>query len=231
MPRALIVGNSDGIGLALTRRLLATGWTVTGLSRRPAGIDDEHYAHHLADVSDGGYPAVLGAALGGDGVDLCVYAAGIGEFLDVDDLAAQTRTLDVNLLGLARTAEQVLPPMVRARSGHLIGLSSLADAAPSPIAPAYAASKAGMTTYLQGLTLAMRPHGVAVTTIRFGFVDTKMAKSPVKPALITAEKAAEVVLRATRSRPATLSYPRRMAVAARALAVLPSVQLRRGGPR
>ncbi|MET3420839.1 NAD(P)-dependent dehydrogenase (short-subunit alcohol dehydrogenase family) [Actinoplanes tereljensis] len=34
--RALIVGNSDGIGLALTHRLLAAGWEVTGRSRRPA---------------------------------------------------------------------------------------------------------------------------------------------------------------------------------------------------
>ena len=38
--RVLVIGNSDGIGLALTRRLLAEGWTVTGLSRSTSPIED-----------------------------------------------------------------------------------------------------------------------------------------------------------------------------------------------
>jgi NAD(P)-dependent dehydrogenase (short-subunit alcohol dehydrogenase family) len=41
--RALVVGNSDGIGLALTKRLLADGWTVVGLSRRPSPLPAAAY--------------------------------------------------------------------------------------------------------------------------------------------------------------------------------------------
>src|SRR5512142_362726 len=147
--RTMIVGNSDGIGLALTHRLLAEGWTVVGLSRSPAPVGE----HHIVDVTSPAYPAVL-AEVGE--VDLCVYAAGIGELLG-DDLADQTRTLEVNLLGAARTFEAVVPRMLAAGRGHLIGLSSLADTLISAQAPGYSASKAGLTMYLLGLDAALRP--------------------------------------------------------------------------
>jgi len=216
--RALIVGNSDGIGLALTRRLLAGGWQVTGLSRSPAPVGD----HRVLDVTSPELPAALAEV--GD-VDLCVYAAGVGELLDLGPigagkesdaagLAAQTRALEVNLLGAARVIEAVVPRMLAAGGGHIIGLSSLADALISADAPGYAASKAGLTAYLLGLDAALRPRGVAVTVVRFGFVDTKMAKSPVTPFKISPERAVDVLMRCVRRRPAVISYPRRMALAA-----------------
>ena len=57
--RALIVGNSDGIGLALTRRLLADGWTVVGLSRRPSPVQMAGYRHLVADVTATDHRAML----------------------------------------------------------------------------------------------------------------------------------------------------------------------------
>jgi NAD(P)-dependent dehydrogenase (short-subunit alcohol dehydrogenase family) len=224
-----VVGNSDGIGLALTKRLLTTGWTVVGLSRSASEIDDDRYTHRVADVSAPGYPDVLAECLDalGGGPELCVYAAGIGELIDIADLSPQTRVLDVNLLGAARTVDVVAPRMVAARHGHLIGLSSLADVSISGAAPGYAASKAGLSTYLQSLALALREHGVDVTTVRFGFVDTKMAVSPVKPMMVSAEKAVDVLVEAMRTRRAVVSYPRTMAVAARLLRAVTAAQVRR----
>lgn len=112
---AVVVADSDGIGLALTRRLLAAGWTVTGLSRSGSDLVHERYAHAVIDVTAASYQAILAAhvdALGG--IDLCVYTAGIGEFIDVTDLSSQTRTLQVNLPGAASTVEVVVPRMVAA---------------------------------------------------------------------------------------------------------------------
>ena len=222
---AVIVGNTDGIGAALTRRLLDTGWSVVGVSRRSGAVDHPRYSHAVVDVTDPHYVSSLAAAV--SRVDLCVYAAGVGDLVDLDHLAEQTRTLDVNLLGLARTVEVVVPAMVAAGSGHLIGLSSLADAAPSGPAPAYSASKAGMSSYLQGLRLALRGHGVAVTTIRFGFVDTKMAKSPVRPAMMSVDRAVAVVESAVRSRRAVLSRPRRMSALMVLVRLVSAVAVRR----
>jgi NAD(P)-dependent dehydrogenase (short-subunit alcohol dehydrogenase family) len=226
----MVIGNTDGIGLALTRRLLAGGWAVTGLSRRPAAVEHERYVHVAADVTAPDYLAQLGRALAAAGrVDLCVYAAGVGELLDLDDLGAQTRAIEVNLLGLARTVEVVVPRLLAAGGGHLIGLSSLADALISPDAPGYAASKAGMSSYLIGLGAVLRPRGVAVSTVRFGFVDTKMAKGPVRPMMITVERAVDVLMRCVRTRPAIVSYPRRMAVLSSVLAPIGRLRARSRG--
>ncbi|WP_431915986.1 SDR family NAD(P)-dependent oxidoreductase [Micromonospora wenchangensis] len=226
--RAIVVGNSDGVGLALTRQLVADGWTVAGVSRSGSDLTAPGYTHHVADVTGDAYRTVLAGALDRlGGVDVCVYAAGVGEFFDLGDLAAQTRALEVNLIGAARTVEVVVPAMVAGGGGHLVGLSSLADAAPSPQAPGYAAAKAGLTSYLVGLRGALRPHGVRVTVVRFGFVDTKMAKSPVKPMLLSVERAADVVRDCLRTRPAVVSRPRRMAAVVRAAGVAARVAARR----
>ncbi|WP_238015859.1 SDR family NAD(P)-dependent oxidoreductase [Dactylosporangium sp. AC04546] len=218
MRRALVIGNSDGIGLALTRRLLDEGWEVRGLSRSASPLSHASYSHVAGDVVTASIPS--------DPVDLCVYAAGVGEMLDLGDLAAQTRAIEVNLLGAARTVEAVVPAMVAAGSGHLVGLSSLADIVISADAPGYAASKAGLTAYLLGLRAALRPHGVAVTAVRFGFVDTKMAKGAAKPLMISVNEAVEVLMRGIRRRPAVISYPRRVSAAARLIRLVARTTLR-----
>ncbi len=230
MRHAIIIGNTDGIGLALTRRLLSDGWAVTGLSRRSATVEHERYVHFAADVTAPDYPAELARALAAAGrVDLCVYAAGVGELLDLDDLAAQTRAVEVNLVGVARTVEVVVPHLLAAGGGHLIGLSSLADALISPDAPGYAASKAGMSSYLLSLGAVLRPRGVAVSTVRFGYVDTKMAKGPVRPLMISVDRAVGVLIRCIRKRPAVVSYPRRMALLIALAAPVVRLRARRAG--
>jgi NAD(P)-dependent dehydrogenase (short-subunit alcohol dehydrogenase family) len=219
--RAVLIGNSDGIGLAFTRRLLADGWRVAGLSRRDNPIIVPTYAHHTVDVTAADYPEVLGKAIDElGGADLCVYAAGIGEPVDLTNLDEQTRTFEVNLMGAVRTAAVVVPRMVATGDGHLIGISSLADRLVSGEAPGYAGSKAGLSSYLMGLSAALRGRGVHVTTVRFGFVDTKMAKGRSRPLMIPVDRAVEVLARCVRTRPARISRPRRMALLTSALAPL-----------
>jgi short-subunit dehydrogenase len=106
----------------------------------------------------------------------------------------------------------VIPEMVRAGRGHFIGLSSQADALVSAEAPSYAASKAGLSSYLEGLGLACRPRGVFVTNLRLGFVDTKLAKAPVKPFMVTADAAAQRIMRCVAERPLRHTFPRRLGV-------------------
>jgi short-subunit dehydrogenase len=102
--------------------------------------------------------------------------------------------------------------MIEARRGHFIGISSQADQIVDRFAPSYAASKAGMSSYLEGLALACKPHGVAITNVRFGFVDTAMAKAPgPKPFMVSADRAAQVIERCMHSRPIRKTFPLRMA--------------------
>src|SRR6185369_6609203 len=143
--RALVVGNTDGIGLALTRRLLGDGWAVAGVSRRASPLGETSgYRHSIADVATADYPPVLRTLLASEGpFDVCVYCAGVGDFLDVNDMAGEARVFGVNLLGAVETAAVVLPSMVAAGRGHFVGLSSIGDGV-SRDAPSYAASKAGL---------------------------------------------------------------------------------------
>lgn len=229
MPSVLVIGSSDGIGLALVRALLGRGHRVAGVSRSALpperlGVAPDlaaGYRHVIADVRDPAYRDRLSEVcrelcrdLGR--IDVCVYCAGIGEALNLDDRdalarGAESEVFEVNLLGLVRTVEVVLPHMLAAASGHLIGLSSLADGFANPGAPSYGASKAGMSAYLEALGLAVRARGVFVTNVRFGFVDTKMAKSDVRPFMITPEDAADRVLRCMARRPRRYSHPWAMA--------------------
>jgi short-subunit dehydrogenase len=217
---ALLIGNSDGIGLALTRRLLERGFEVTGVSKSPSPVSHEAYRHIVLDVSSADYGTKLDAALPSGRIRLCVYCAGIGDHFAMDGLQQDVATLQVNLVGLAKTVERILPRMVADGPAVLAGLSSLADVTPSRVAPAYAASKVGMTYYLEGLAGAIRRTGVSVVNVRLGFVDTKMAKSPWKPWMISPDEAAERILRLLlQDRPATrINIPRRAAAVARAAA-------------
>jgi NAD(P)-dependent dehydrogenase (short-subunit alcohol dehydrogenase family) len=224
--RAFIVGNTDGIGLALTRRLLRDGWSVVGLSRRASPVEDAPgYRHAIADVSAAEYRPALQALLAREGpFDICVYCAGVGELLDLNDLTGEADVFRVNLIGAVETAAAVLPPMIVAGRGHFVGLSSIGDGVSSD-APSYAASKAGLSSYLEGLALGLQSREVRVTNLRLGFVDTKMAKSKTRPFMITTERAVEVILDCLRRRPARLTYPKRMAALVWLAKLITSVRL------
>lgn len=208
--KALLVGNSDGIGLAMTKRLLTAGWDVSGVSRSKSPIADNNYRHQVADVSDDKYPDLLSELLQDGPLDLCIYFVGIGELLDPLDMGGEARIFDVNLTGMVRTAAAVIPSMVKRGQGQFIGVSSMADELLSAEAPSYNASKAGFSTYLGGLALALKPKGVYVTNVRFGFVDTKMAKGAFRPFMMGVEKAVDHLEYCIKKKPARYSAPKIM---------------------
>ncbi len=212
--QALLIGNSDGIGLALTRALLARGWTVHGLSRSRSAIEHERYRHIVVDVRTEAYTSALRDVLAREEIRLVVYCAGIGEGFDTTRLDNDVATFQVNLIGLVKTVECALPALVSRRAGTLVGLSSMADVLRVKASPAYGASKAAMSHYLECVARAVRHTGVGVVNVRLGFVDTKMAKAPVRPWMLPPDMAAERILRRVlvEAPPARVNIPRRMAV-------------------
>jgi short-subunit dehydrogenase len=208
--KALLVGNSDGIGLATTKRLLAAGWDIVGVSRSASPVANKSYRHRVADVTDNNYSNLINELLQEGPLDLCIYFVGIGELLDPLDMSAEAVIIDVNLTGMVRTAAAVIPRMVKRGQGHFIGVLSLADELLSAEAPSYNASKAGFSNYLGGLALALKPKGVFVTNVRFGFVDTKMAKSDVKPFMMSVEKAVDHLEGCMKRKPARYTAPKIM---------------------
>jgi short-subunit dehydrogenase len=217
--RALIIGNSDGIGLDVTKELLKRSWEITGISKSGSPIEDLSYEHIEADVQENEYLFELKSVLEkNDPIELCIFCAGIGELLDPVNMQNEVKIVEVNLLGMVRTASYVIPMMVKRGRGHFIGLSSVADEMLSPEAPSYHASKAGFSNYLEGLALALKPKGVHVSNVRFGFVDTKMAKGDVKPFMMGVDRATRHLMSCIEKKPIRYTAPR---------IVIPLVKFRR----
>ena len=218
MKNALIIGNSDGIGLNITKELLKKEWEVTGISRSKSPVEAPFYKHMVIDVQQDMYVEKLKTIVQNNNpIDLCIYCAGIGELLDIANMEKDITIFEVNLIGLVKTVSIVIPGMLKRGIGHFIGLSSVADKMLSLEAPSYHASKAGFSNYLEGLALALKPMGVNVTNVRFGFVDTKMAKGDVKPFMMTVEDANKHLLSCIEKRPMRYTAPK---------IVIPLVKLR-----
>jgi NAD(P)-dependent dehydrogenase (short-subunit alcohol dehydrogenase family) len=101
---------------------------------------------------------------------------------------------EVNLVGMVRTMEALVPDWIERRAGHFIGQSSLADDFYNAHAPSYSASKAAFSSYLVSMAFKLREYRLYVTSIRFGFVDTKMAKAPTRPLVMSRERAIRHVI-------------------------------------
>ena len=165
--------------------------------------------HIVSDVKENNFSEELKiAAERIDPIDVCIYCAGVGELLDTSNMEMEADIISVNLTGLVKTASQVIPLMSASGKGQFIGLSSVADVMISPEAPSYHASKAGFSNYMLGLAKAVKRKGVKVTNVRFGFVDTKMAKGDKKPFMMTVEKATEHLLKCIYKKPIQYTAPR-----------------------
>ena len=228
---AVIVGASSGIGEALARRLCADDWEVHLLARRgeelrtiAASLDDRATAH-VIDLSDIESARATFAALLEDigDVELVVVSAGTGDENPELDWAIEKRTFDVNVVGFAAVADAALNHFREARGGHLIGITSVAALRGSGPAASYAATKAFQSTYLDGLRALGKAAeaAITVTEIQPGFVDTAMMKAPSPFWVISADEAARQIQRAISRRPKHAYVPRRWALAAWILPLLP----------
>ncbi|MDZ4861545.1 MAG: SDR family oxidoreductase [Candidatus Hydrogenedentes bacterium] len=90
------------------------------------------------------------------------------------DFAIARRTIDVNVNATISLCELFAAHLEPMRRGFIAGISSVAGDRGRQSNYIYGASKAAMTTYLQGLRNRLHPHGVHVITLKPGFVDTKM---------------------------------------------------------
>ncbi|MCZ6802234.1 MAG: SDR family NAD(P)-dependent oxidoreductase [Nitrospirae bacterium] len=227
MPQSiLIIGNSDGIGAAVTRGLVAREDLVVGISRSPSPLGSEAPVHVVQEVAAPDYSDRLHRVIAEEGpFDICIFCAAIGSELTLPDLSHEAHVIDVNFTAMVRTLAVLLPQWLEQGRGHFIGLSSLADDFYNTDAPSYTASKAGFSNYLISMAFKLKSHGVHVTNIRFGFVDTKLPKASWKPLMMTPEQAANHVMRCLKTKPMQLSVPKLAGVALHGIRWMQSFRL------
>ena len=202
---AIIVGASSGIGEALARLLSAQGYRVALCARRrdllmalQSDLPDSLVRQMDVAAPDEAVALFRELAEEMGGADLVVISAGTG-FINRDlEWQKEKATVDVNVVGFSAIANAAVAHFLARGRGHLVGISSVAAFIGSPDAPAYSASKAFVSNYLEGLRGRMVRSGrpITVTDIRAGFVDTAMAQSPVIFWMATPGEAARQIYRA-----------------------------------
>jgi short-subunit dehydrogenase len=164
------------------------------------------------------------------GLDLIIYAAavqmpvGLNEY----DFSKDEEMLRTNLLGGIAWLNQAAARFERAKAGHIVGISSIAGDRGRVGSPVYNTSKAALDTYLEALRNRLSRHGVAVTTVKPGFVDTELLKNAPKTFwVISPEEAAALILAAVRDRRQVVYVPGRWRLIGTAVRAMPSFIFRR----
>ncbi len=161
----------------------------------------------------------------GDGIDLVIANAGVGERKGHASYAweAIADACHVNFTGAAATLTAILPAMVARGRGHLVGISSLASFGPLPRSAAYCAAKAGLSMLLECLRLDVQDAGVKVTSVHVGFVRTPMTAQATHPMpqLLEVDAAADHIVDALAEGPANIDFPQPLAAVTWAASRLP----------
>ncbi len=195
---AVVTGAGRGIGAAIARELSGLGATSVLCGRRVAAL--EAVAQAIAGA--GGKAVVVGCDVTQLGsveaaagrvekafgrVDILVNNAGIGGFGGpLHHLAPEAwdEILNTNLRGVYYSVRAFAPPMIRARSGHIINISSLAGKNALPNGAAYAASKWGLNGLSYSIAEELRGYNIRVAVICPGSTNTELSphagKDPAK---------------------------------------------------
>ncbi|MFN4100957.1 MAG: SDR family NAD(P)-dependent oxidoreductase [Pararhodobacter sp.] len=175
MRHALVTGVSSGIGLAIAERLLAQGWAVTGLSRRPPPLEHPGLTHVSADLAASAATALKDVPP----PQALIHAAGLlrvgahDAHSPGDGAAMWLLHVDASARLIARFA----PVMPDGGRIVLIGSRTAAGAAGKSL---YAASKAGMVALARSVAAELAPRRITVNVVAPAATDTPMLRDPAR---------------------------------------------------
>lgn len=222
MKIALVTGASSGLGKDTALRLLELGYTVYAAARRVDQMEDlrARGATPLQlDISreEDIVAAVSQITAQHGSVDVLVNNAGFGLFGAVEDLSLEDARyqFEVNLFGMARLTQLLIPRMRARGSGRIINVSSMGGKIYTPLGAWYHATKHAVEGWSDCLRLELAPFGIDVVVIEPGVIATSFGEVLLDPLLRNSAggayaKLAEGVAKGTRKayeRPDTLSPP------------------------
>lgn len=183
----LITGAGRGVGKACVERFLAAGWRVAAGVRDVSRAEVDLAANERLRIvqldvtrpEDVASAVALAEGLAGGALDCLVnnaaYAVmGAQEDGDLEEVRAMFET---NLFGAAAVTQAVLPAMRRAGRGAIIQLSSIGARISNPLVGYYHATKYGLTALSEALAIEGADHGIRVSVIEPGMIDTDFPKA------------------------------------------------------
>ena len=186
---AVITGAGRGIGASIARRLAAMGAVAVLCGRKRAPLDSTAAAvaeaggkRHVVECDVMDLSSVQRMAADVERTfgrtDILVNNAGIGGFGGpLHELPPESwdKVLNTNLRGVYYCIRSFAPMMIRARTGHIINISSLAGKNALPNGAAYAASKWGLNGLSYSVAEELRTHNIRVSVICPGSVHTELS--------------------------------------------------------
>jgi 3-oxoacyl-[acyl-carrier protein] reductase len=181
---ALVTGASGGIGSAIARglavqgaRLAVSGSNVDKLEAFRAELDGDHVALSCNLSDSGAVDALVPQAVEALGqLDILVNNAGVTR----DNLAMRMKdeewaeVIRINLEAAFRLARAALKPMMRARFGRIVSITSVVGATGNPGQANYAASKAGLVGMSKAMAQEVASRGITVNCVAPGFIRSAM---------------------------------------------------------
>lgn len=178
----LVTGASAGIGKSIVRKLLSDGWRVYGGARRVEKMSDiqvEGAKTLSLDVTDDeSMKKAVQALISAEGrIDALVNNAGYGSYGAVEDvpISEARRQFEVNVFGLARLAQLVLPTMREQRSGTIVNISSVGGRIWTPVGGWYHATKHALEVLSDAMRVETRPFGISVVVVQPGSIKSEWA--------------------------------------------------------
>jgi short-subunit dehydrogenase len=235
--RILITGASSGIGRALSLRYAAPSASLALFGRdaerlesvardcRGMGADVETFAVDVRDRN--AMQASVEEAHERQPIDLLIANAGVATGLSpgqiLENPEAVRGTFAINVLGVFNTVEPAILPMCERGRGHIAMVGSMAGVRGLPYSPAYCATKAAVHLYADSLRGVLAQHGVNVSLIVPGFVETPMSARTKswQPGAISDQAAAEIIARGLARGRAVIAFPLFVYYAMRLFTILP----------
>ncbi|MDP2853201.1 MAG: SDR family NAD(P)-dependent oxidoreductase [Smithellaceae bacterium] len=231
MKKAIVIGASSGIGRELAKVLSGNGYAVGVMARRSLLLNElrnEIKGRLLVQEIDAADTETAMGILAsfiekmGD-IELVVISAGIGDINDDLKWPLERETIRTNVTGFAALANVAIHHFINKGAGHLVCISSIAALRGGRESPAYNASKAFESNYLEGLRQKVRKLGlpITITDIKPGFVKTDMAKGEGIFWAASADKAAMQIYDAIKRKKAHAYITRRWRLIAWLIKLLP----------
>jgi len=179
MKTALVTGASSGMGKAIAKRLIEDGLTVyvaarhvdkmqelAALGARPIGLDLSKDEEIRAAV------AIIRSEAGG--IDVLVNNAGFGLYGPVEEVSIDEARyqFEVNLFGLARLTQLLLPAMRQKTTGVIVNITSMGGKIYTPLGAWYHATKHALEGWSDCLRLELAPFGIKVVVVEPGLIET-----------------------------------------------------------
>jgi short-subunit dehydrogenase len=205
--KVIIIGATSGIGRELAIVYLKNGYRV-GITGRRQNLLEELNNQYPQQVETACFdvtgneniPQLEQLIKKMGGMDIFIYNSGYGDAGEQLDLKIEAETVKINVTGFTELTAYAFNWLCKQGSGQMAATSSIAAIRGSSWAPAYSASKAFMSNYMESLHLKNRQlkKQIAITDIQPGFVRTKMAKGNGQFWVAPPEKAALQMFNAIR---------------------------------